>query len=430
MSPVSAAARGRQLGAPAKSLRAVLALITLALASTVTIAGSTTERAGLLSFSAAEREAVVAHGPWPPPLLRDPGNRLSGRPTAAAFGALLFADRRLSASGGMACASCHVPASGFVDGRARPQGQQAGLRNTPSLLDVRFARWLGWGGESDSLWAASLRPLNEASEMGPAERLVAERVRREADLACGYRAATGRPPVDDDDVLLADLGKALAAYQETLVSARTAFDRFRDALARSDWREAARYPLAAQRGLKLFVGEARCVLCHRGPNFSHGEFDKAGIKVRGADGRHDWGRYSGTKALLASRYNLLSRHNDDRSGANTLATRHVVVDLETYGAFRVPGLRNLAQTAPYMHDGSLPTLEAVVRHYSEIDEVRLHIAAAHPHAEPGEPMPPRPTVSVLRTLKLDDGQVADLVAFLASLSAPSRLPRLPALPCG
>ena len=71
-----------------------------------------------------------------------------------------------------------------------------------------------------------------------------------------------------------------------------------------------------------------------------------------------------------------------------------------------------------MHDGSLPTLEAVVRHYSTIDEVKLHIAAAHPHVEPGEPLPPRPTASVLRTLNLSGAQVADLVAFLETLSAP------------
>jgi hypothetical protein len=82
-----------------------------------------------------------------------------------------------------------------------------------------------------------------------------------------------------------------------------------------------------------------------------------------------------------------------------------------------------------MHDGSLPTLDAVLRHYSAIDEVKLHIAAAHPHAEPGEPMPPRPTVSALRTLNLSDAQVADLSAFLHTLSAPPRPQARAALSC-
>jgi cytochrome c peroxidase len=152
--------------------------------------------------------------------------------------------------------------------------------------------------------------------------------------------------------------------------------------------------------------------------------------VRGADGRFDWGRYSGVKALLSSRYNRLSRHSDDPTRASAVATLHVVPDVEAYGAFRVPGLRGVARTAPYMHDGSLPTLEAVVRHYSTLDAVKLHIAAAHPHAEPGEPMPPRPTASALRTLNLGDAQVADLVAFLETLSAPLRPTVLPPLDCG
>jgi cytochrome c peroxidase len=385
--------------------------------------------AGPIAFTPDERAAILQHGPWPPALERDPSNRLSDRPLAAAFGARLFGDARLSASGTVSCASCHVPALGFIDGRTQAIAQQAGHRNTPTLVDARFARWQGWGGETDSLWAASIRPLNEGAEMGPAERLVAERVRREPDLACGYRAATGHAPGADDERLLADIGKSLAAYQETLVSAPSAFDRFREALRRGDQRAAAAYPAAAQRGLRLFIGAAGCALCHRGPRFTHGEFDKAGIPVRSADGRHDWGRYSGVKALLASRYNRLSRHADDASDNSTWATRHVAPTLDSHGSFRVPGLRNVAHTAPYMHDGSLPTLEAVVRHYSTIDEVKLHIAAAHPHVEPGEPMPLRPTTSPLRTLNLDDRQVSDLVAFLETLSAPRRAVRLPDLAC-
>ncbi|MCU0937547.1 MAG: hypothetical protein MUF08_00295 [Burkholderiaceae bacterium] len=382
-----------------------------------------------VAFTAAERAAIISHGPWPPPLRHDPGNRLSGQPAAVAFGARLFDDPRLSASGRIACSDCHVPALSFADGRRVAAGQQPGQRHTPSLVNARFSRWQGWAGDSDSLWAASIRPLLDATEMGAAERLVAMRVRAEPDLACGYRAATGRDPGADDEVVIADLGKALAAFQETLVSPRTPFDDFRDALKRGDRRAAARYPAAAQRGARLFVGEAGCALCHRGPLFTHGEFDHAGIRVRGADGRVDWGRYSGVKALRASRYNLLSRHNDDPTRGNALGTRHVAPDVASYGAFRVPGLRNVADTPPYMHDGSLPTLEAVVRHYSLIDEIQLHIAAAHAHAEPGEPLPPRPTASALRTLNLSDAQVGDLVAFLGTLSAPLRMQRLPDLPC-
>jgi cytochrome c peroxidase len=373
-----------------------------------------------VTFSRAEKAAVLSHGPWPPPTPRDTGNRFSGVPAAAAFGRQLFFDPRLSASGQRSCATCHDPARAFTDGLREAAASGGLARNTPSLLNARFNRWHGWGGASDSLWAASLRPMADAAEMGPAERVLAERVRKDPDLSAGYRQAAGRQPPSDDDALLADLGKALAAYQETLVTPRSAFDAFRDAMARGDWRAQASYPVAAQRGLKLFIGTARCSTCHSGPLFTHGEFDKAGIPVRRDDGRYDWGRYDGVKALRASRFNLSSVHNDDASRRNTTGTQHAALDLESYGSFRVPGLRDVARTAPYMHDGSLPTLESVVRHYASLDEVKLHIASAHPHAEPGEPLQPRPPTTLLGNLRLTDSEVADLVAFLESLSSPSR----------
>ena len=259
--------------------------------------------------------------------------------------------------------------------------------------------------------------MADAAEMGPAERAVAQRMREEPDLAAAYRKVARRAPPTDDDVLLADLGKALAAYQETLISSRTTFDAFRDAMARGDRQAMQHYPVAAQRGLKLFVGRARCATCHSGPLFTHGEFDSAGIPVRKKDGRVDWGRYDGVKALWASRFNLLSPHNDDAGRRNAIGTRHAALDVESYGAFRVPGLRDVANTAPYMHDGSIPELEAVVRHYGSLDAVKLHIAAAHSHPEPGEPLPLRPARSILPIeAGLSDGDIADLVAFLESLS--------------
>lgn len=184
------------------------------------------------------------------------------------------------------------------------------------------------------------------------------------------------------------------------------------------------------------VGAARAesarytILYHFGPGFTNREFDKVGVPVRGDRDIYDWGRYDGIKALHASRFNLLTRHNDDRTGANAISTRHVALDAETYGAFTVPGLRNVASTAPCMHDGSLATLRDVLRHYSEIDEVKLHVAASHPHAEPGEALPSQPTQSPLRTLNLTDRQIDDLVAFLHTFTerrtTSQRIPDTPA----
>ena len=284
------------------------------------------------------------------------------------------------------------------------------------MLNSAFNRWFGWSGASDSLWAASLRPLLDPLEMGNVERHVANLVRSDPQLACGYRRVFGRAPDAEDETLFVGIGKALAAFQETLITERTPFDDFRDALARNDKVAAAQYPMAAQRGLRIFVGKGSCNICHFGPNFSNGEFDKVGIPVRGADGLFDWGRYDGIKSVLASRFNQQSRHNDDPVRAKGTSTRHVALVAEAYGAFKVPGLRNVALSAPYMHNGSLATLQDVVRHYSGIDAVKLHIAASHPHAEMGEELPPRPAESVLRTLNLNEGEIADLVAFLGSLT--------------
>lgn len=383
---------------------------------------------GELRWTAQERAAILSHGPWPPPAAVDPGNRASGRREAIAFGARLFFDRRLAVDGTLACSSCHDPQAGWAERRPRALGRDELSRNTKSVLDARFNRWFGWSGATDSLWAASLRPLLDPREMGSAERHVAQLVCSAPDLSCGYRLAFGRPPPADDERVFVDIGKALAAYQETLVTGRTPFDAYRDAIARGDREAASRYPIAAQRGLRLFVGEAGCNLCHLGPGFTNREFDKVGIPVRGADGTFDWGRYEGIKALQASRFNLLSRHNDDPTRANSISTRHVALEVEAYGAFAVPTLRNVASTGPYMHDGSISTLRDVVRHYSEIDDVKLHVAAAHPHAEPGETLPPRPAISPLRTLMLAPRQIDDLVAFLETLTperaTPARIPPL------
>lgn len=380
--------------------------------------------AEVLRFSADETARILKHGPWPPPARRDPSNRASGQPAATKYGRLLFFDPRLSASGTVSCASCHVPGMGWSDARARAFGVEDADRNTRSVLNARFNRWFGWSGASDSLWAASIRPLLDPREMGGAERHAAAQVRAQADLGCGYRSAFGRPPPDDDEALVADIGKALAAFQEQLVTGRTPFDDFRDALRRGDQHAAARYPLAAQRGLRLFIGDAQCSVCHFGPHFSNGEFDKAGISVRTARGGFDWGRYDGIKAMLAGRFNLLSRHNDESRRAGATSTRHVALDPEAYGAFKVPGLRNVALTAPYMHDGSLAGLRDVLRHYSTMDEEKLAIAAASPHAEPNDLFTRPPAGSVLRTLNLSEAQIGDLLAFLHSLteSRPFSLP--------
>ncbi len=352
-------------------------------------------------FTDAERRRILAHGPWPLPVPRDPSNRVSGKPEAIALGERLFFDRRLSSTGAMACDWCHTPSLDWTDGFARGVGRQTVDRNTLSLWNAGFGRWFGWSGAHDSLWAQSTRPLLDAREMDMSAPRVAERVRGDPDLACRFRQVFGQPPsAMHDEAVLVATGKALAAFQETLVSGRTPFDAFRDALARNDTAAIAQYPADARRGLKIFVGRGNCSLCHLGPLFSNGEFADVGIPFFLPRGGVDPGRHDGIRQLRASPYNLLGPHNDDRSGAAAIRTRHVELQHRNFGEFRVPSLRNVARTAPYMHNGSLATLRDVVRHYSELDEDRLHADGER----------------ILKPLRLSDGEADDLIAFLNSLS--------------
>jgi len=362
-----------------------------------------TVAAELLEFTAAELRAIERHGPWPPAPARDPSNRVSGNPEAIALGERLFFDPGLSGDGTMACASCHRPAQAWTDGRRLPQGRAAPgearlVRNTPSLWNAATGRWFGWGGGSDTIWSFSLRPIAHPLEMNSSAARVASRLRDDPELACRYRRSFGaldRP----DDALLVDVAKAIAAFVETLVSGRTAFDEFRDALLRGDRAAAARYPLAAQRGLRIFVGGGSCSVCHFGPAFTNGEFGDIGVPFF-VPGGVDRGRYGGIERLRADPYNLLGRYSDATDSTVAARTRHVVLQPRNFGEFKVPGLRNVAKTAPYMHNGSLSTLAAVVRHYSELDEDRLH--------SEGE--------RILRPLRLSPQASADVVAFLESLS--------------
>jgi cytochrome c peroxidase len=349
-------------------------------------------------FSEPEKQRILAHGPWPPPARRDPSNRVSGRPAAIALGERLFFEPRLSGGGSILCASCHVPFRAFQDGRARGFGLKELERNTPSLFNVGLYRWYGWDGGHDSLWSQSIRPLLDPREMHADAGHVAAVIR--SLLFIDYRKAFGREPPASDEELLVDAGKALAAYQETLLSGRTPFDRFRDAMQRADAEEMKTYPPAAQRGLKIFAGKGNCSVCHFGPLFTNGEFADVGVPFFVAPGKVDPGRAHGLEVLRKSRFNLLGRYNDDPARSTATGTRHVEPQHRNFGEWRVPGLRNVARTAPYMHNGSLATLRDVVKHYSELNEERLHAD--------GE--------KILRRLDLSESEVDDLVVFLETLS--------------
>jgi len=336
-----------------------------------------------------ELASIGSLGPWPPPAARDASNRVSGRAEAVALGEVLFHSTRLSNVGGLRCASCHEPWRHFTDGRARALGAEAGARNTPSLLNVRLQHWFGWDGANDSLWSQSIRPMLDVREMRSDAAHVAQALRDDDTLKRLYALAFGRAPPADDEAALVDAGKALAAYQETLASERTPFDAWRDALVRGDTAAAQRYPLAAQRGLRLFVGRGRCVACHAGPNFSDGEFHRSLIVSTLHDGTRDSGRAHGVEKLLASPFARNGRFDDQTNVARAPASQPAEA-----GAFRTPGLREVSATAPYMHDGSVANL----------------CNALQPHAALEDRAMPALTLAERR----------DVVAFLRTLAAQER----------
>ena len=310
------------------------------------------------ALTPAEREAVVALGPWPPAPIRDPANPASGRPAGVALGEALFHSPRLSPTG-LRCASCHEPWRHFADGRAVAQGVAAGSRNTPSLLDAARHRHYGWDGAHDQLWQQSLRPLEDEREMPASAAEVAVLMRGDATLAGRRAAVFGATPGDDDARALREVGLALAAYVETLATPRTPFDDWRDRLASApgagEPATSDAFPPAARRGLRLFVGRAGCTACHSGPTLGDDAFHVSLIHSLTAAGAPDAGRRG-----------------------------------EPPNAFRTPGLRGVATTAPYLHDGSASSL----------------CDAVQPHAADPGGVPPLLTTAQRR----------DLVAFLRTLS--------------
>lgn len=361
-------------------------------------------------FDATQTRRILSHGPWPPAMDADRTNHFSTNPEAIRLGAMLFGEPRLSRNGAISCQTCHRPDHGWSEARARSEGLQLQDRNAPGLLNVRLQRWFGWDGANDSLWAAGIRPIQKDSEMGGSAAAAAKLLREDAPLACLARRVEPAYAAMDDEALLVLAAKVLAAFQETLVSPRTPFDEFRDALAADDRAGMSRYPEAAQRGLALFTGRGQCGMCHTGPNFSNGEFHDTGLvfflndpgRKPGQSRRVDPGRHGGIAQLKANGFNLLGRYNDDPGGAASIPVRHVAQQHRNWGEFKVPSLRSLAFTAPYMHDGSKASLRDVILHYSELDEDRLH--------SDGE--------AILKPLKLSEAEIADLQAFLHSLSAP------------
>jgi cytochrome c peroxidase len=337
-----------------------------------------------------------------PAVPRDPSNRVADDPRAAELGHRLFFDRGFSANGRVSCSSCHMPKRGFQDGRPRGRGLGTTPRRTMPLASVAYARWLFWDGRRDSLWAQALTPLENRLEHGITRAFAAGRIRSHYRRA--YGAVFGPLPRPDRvDLAFANMGKAIAAYERKLRPASATFDRFAAALARHDDAAAARIlsPSAA-RGLRLFVGRARCTSCHFGPLFTNGEFHNTGVPQDPA--APDRGRAVGVRQVVADPFNCLGRFSDARP-QDCSALRFVVTSgPQLAGEFKVPSLRDVASRAPYTHAGRFRTLRRVLEHYSRA-----------PRAPIGR--------TELKPLRLSDAQLDDLEAFLRTLDGGVTAPK-------
>ena len=277
-------------------------------------------------------------------------------PAKVALGERLFHEKRLSRDRSIACADCHQPDRAFTDGRAKAVGVygRQGPRSVPTLVNRAWGESFFWDGRIATLEEQVVQPILAETEMDLTLGEAVERLNEKRRYRRGFQKTFARDPNPDD------LARALAAYVRTILSGDSPFDRYlfgeHDALSEQQ--------LA---GLKIFRGKANCTFCHSGPTFSDEEFHNTGVAWRDGEWLDD-GRF------------LVTQDARDR------------------GKFKTPTLREVARTAPYMHDGSLATLEDVVDFYSD-------------GARPNPSLDPE-----VRRLDLSSEEKAQLVAFLHTLN--------------
>ena len=337
-------------------------------------------RRGALALACLAALAASATEPTPPAptaqdrewLLGDPPEPADNRstPERIELGKALFFDPRLSGNGTLSCGTCHNPALGWSDGLKTGVGINGTVlgRATPTVVNTAYNTQFMWDGRKKSLEDQALGPMKTPEEMktdmGAAIALLGKIPGYQTMFAKAYPGE----PISEETV-----AKAIAAFERTVVSRDSRFDR---------WVQGDRYAINAQewRGYQVFKDPAKgnCATCHSGPNFTDNGYHNIGISH--APGAEDVGRYK---------------------------IRSVAV---LKGAFKTPTLRDIELTAPYFHNGSATTLAEVVDHYARGGDDRSNVSKD------------------VRKLTLSEQDKADLVAFMKSLTGPTRSASIPALP--
>jgi cytochrome c peroxidase len=247
--------------------------------------------------------------------------------TEETLGESLFMDPILSRDSTISCASCHKPEFAFADNSPVSKGVEGrkGDRNTPSCMNQKDRNFYFWDGRAESLEQQALGPIENPVEMDLPLSAAIRRLKRSEAYSKSFYAIYGKAPSID---LLA---KALAAYQNSLETNNTPFDDYMSGKDTSGFSE------SAKRGLSIFNTKGKCFDCHFGSDFT------------GNDRFRNIGLYNGKNLNDVGRYKLTGKQQD-------------------LGGFKTPGLRNIAQTAPYMHNGMLKTLNEVIDYYNEPDK--------------------------------------------------------------
>lgn len=299
------------------------------------------------------------------------------------LGKILFFDPRLSRSGQIACASCHNPELGWTDNLTRSFGhdRQTGKRNSMTILNSAYATSLFWDGRASSLEDQAQFPVQDPLEMNEKLTIAVDKIAKIKGYNSLFTEAFG-----DKKVTLERIQYAIATFERTINSPKSKFDQF--VSGKSDI-----YTDQQVKGMHLFRTKAQCINCHNTPYFSDNQFHNDGQTLFGTK-NEDFGRYNVTK------------------------------DVKDIGKFRTPTLREVANTKPWMHHGHFPTLLDVVELYnlgnpSPIQKKYLGTArdSLIPKVDP-----------MLRKLDLSKEEIGDLLAFIETLSTPTRRIIIPEMP--
>jgi cytochrome c peroxidase len=299
------------------------------------------------------------------------------------LGKTLFFDPRLSKSNQIACASCHDPELAWCDNRTFSFGhdRQLGSRNAMSIFNVAYAKSLFWDGRAGSLEEQSQMPIQDQKEMGEHMDVAAGKIASIKGYQMLFEKAFGNKTVTKERI-----SKAIATFERNVKSTASKFDQFID--GKSDV-----YTDDELMGLHLFRTKAQCINCHNSGYFSNNKFENIGTALLGEKGE-DPGRY------------IFTKNTDDA------------------GKFRVPGLREVSRTGPYFHNGSMATLDEVIRFYSkgnpEYSQKRSTVYEGI--------LLKSEKSGMVRMLELSDHEVHQLEAFLRTLSANPQRISLPELP--